>query len=448
MCSDNKTEWRRPADTSCSGLVPSYKARSLFFFSLNISISFLLVFFSVWFLHINLGNKIEPKLPDDGYYQASIPYRVSLQGGDGDSLNFISRLYDHFAFLPHYTKGVPKLNYCKKTENGSPWYWWLVGGKSINYRWEKKDNLTHFLYLVANPVGWGLSFLGVLLAGLVFASSLIFKPVVSRETQLISSTLLFTWLFYMGIFGSLGRVMYLYHYFIPLILGWIMLCLLSSQVAHIGSMPLTSARRQAMLVSFAFLQLLSFLIFSPFTYARGISDKGVSSRNWLAVWDIRCAGCESENPLARPIGDPKTSVNSNISISGLRAIETYQGWGEPKMDRSVTDDVLAVAGTTYKSGIGVHAESRVVFATNKGFKRFSAKAALPDYLISRSQGSVVFKVIGDGRELWRSSRITAGIPPESVNLDISRFDRITLEADDAGDGITSDHALWLEPRFE
>lgn len=414
----------------------------------NLAVSFLAVVLTVWAVHISLGQKIEPKLPDSGYYQASLPYRQALNQEKDKSLNFFAKLYDHFAFLPHYTKGVPELNYCKRDENGSPWYWWLVGGKSINYRWEKEDGLTKFLYLVANPFGWALSLLGVFLALIVVGNRLFFNMQIAKDRIWIIATLLFSWISYMGIFGNLGRVMYLYHYFVPLLIGWIMLGFLAPMLTHIGAFQLTSNFKKIFLFTALSLEVASFALFSPFTYAIGISDKEVAKLNWLSVWDIHCVDCQSGNPLARPIGDPKISTTSNIRISGLRVVETYQAWGEPANDRSVTKEPLIVAGKQYESGIGVHAVSRLVFAPNKKLKQFTAEVGMPDYLNAKTKGSVIFKVVGDGRDLWKSETLSAGMPTAMVSLDISKVDKLVLEVEDAGDGNTDDHAVWLNPRFE
>ena len=148
--------------------------------------------------------------------------------------------------------------------------------------------------------------------------------------------------------------------------------------------------------------------------------------------------------MAKPIGDPKRSTTSDISISGLRAIETYQEWGEPVMNKTVTKEPLVVMGQTYESGLGVHAQSQLVFIVAKHYSKFTAKIAMPDYLKTKTGGSVIFKVLGDGREIWKSGTVSSGMAPQEVNVDLTGVDRLTLEVNDSGDGNTDDHALWLE----
>lgn len=428
-------------------LVALFLRKSLWWFVFNFCVSFAVVFITVWCVHINLGRRINPKLPNSGFYQASPSYKSFLEGREQEPA-LLLELQDHFRFVAHYTHGVPELNYCKKEENGSPWYWWLVGGKGINYRWEKKDNLTHFLYLTSNPVGWALSLAGVLFAAVLSFSALLFRSVASRFTNMSAGSLLFVWLAYLAIFGSLGRVMYLYHYFIPLILGWIMFALFAPEIRSFAGFQIKSSLKFGLLALALAAEAGAFAFFSPLTYANGISNEELKARAWLDVWDIRCVGCETVNPLAKPIGDPKKSYTTELTISGLRALESYQEWGDPKMDRSVTGETLIVNGKEYSSGLGVHAESRIIFALNKRYKTFTFKAGLPDYLRRKTGGSVVFRILGDGREIWKSALVSAGTKPIDGKVDISAVGNLALEVKDGGDGNTDDHALWLEPKFD
>lgn len=414
----------------------------------NFLVSFVAVFILVWSIHIHLGKRIVPQLPEAGFYKASVPYRISLSDPSRDSLGFFAKLYDNFAFLPHYTKGVPELNYCKKEENGSPWYWWIVGGKTISYRWDKQGDVTRHIYLIANPFGWGLSICGLILSLCFISSRLFFSLPASNRTFYTSLCLLISWVLYIGLFGNLGRVMYLYHYFIPLVLGWIMLGVVCSQITHFGSWKLNSFRKKIIFSVVCLAQVCSFVFFSPLTYGKGLTDSEFALRGWLSVWDLRCAGCESKNPLARPIGDAKRNLMPEVSISGIKATESFQDWGEPTLNKTVTKEPIIANEIAYQSGLGVHAESKLIFEIKQAFSRFSASVAIPDYIKQKSGGSVIFSVVADGKKIWESKKISAGMEPEKVSIGISEVSRLSLEVSNAGDSNTDDHALWLNPLFE
>ena len=62
--------------------------------------------------------------------------------------------------------------------------------------------------------------------------------------------------------------------------------------------------------------------------------------------------------------------------------------------------------------------------------------------------SVVFKVEGDGRTLWMSPVMHVGDPVLSANVSVSNIETLSLVVEDAGDGISNDHACWLNPQLE
>ena len=59
-------------------------------------------------------------------------------------------------------------------------------------------------------------------------------------------------------------------------------------------------------------------------------------------------------------------------------------------------------------------------------------------------GSVVFSVLADGRELWKSKVVKEG---DTVSYDVTlkEAQQLELKVSDGGDGTGSDWGLWLEP---
>ncbi|MDD4319421.1 MAG: phospholipid carrier-dependent glycosyltransferase, partial [Candidatus Peribacteraceae bacterium] len=123
------------------------KATALF------SVGFLAVYCSVWYIHFALGKTIQPTLPDNGFYQASDAYKtVIAEGRTASLLAFPVMLRDSIRYVPFYNRGAPRLDLCKADENGSPFYLWPLGARSINYRWETPDGTEYrYLYLQSNP---------------------------------------------------------------------------------------------------------------------------------------------------------------------------------------------------------------------------------------------------------------------------------------------------------
>lgn len=69
----------------------------------------------------------------------------------------------------------------------------------------------------------------------------------------------------------------------------------------------------------------------------------------------------------------------------------------------------------------------------------------------REAGSVQFEILGDGRSLAKSAvlRGTADNAARTATLDadLSGVKELILRASDGGDGISSDHADWVNGRL-
>lgn len=66
---------------------------------------------------------------------------------------------------------------------------------------------------------------------------------------------------------------------------------------------------------------------------------------------------------------------------------------------------------------------------------------------SFDKGSVVFRLVGDGKELYNSGMVRGGEKAREVSLDVSGVDVLELVVEDGGDGVSGDHADWIEPVF-
>ncbi len=107
---------------------------------------------------------------------------------------------------------------------------------------------------------------------------------------------------------------------------------------------------------------------------------------------------------------------------------------------------MSIGGRHFDHGLGTHATSSLYLSVN-GAKKFSASVGV-DNEKDGSAASVEFFVLGDGRELWRSSVMRAGEGPKSLDVDLSGIKTLALKVGDAGDGIDSDHADWADAQFE
>ena len=242
------------------------------------------VFFPVWYIHFSLGKSIAT----DKNYSAGNEYKeIIANGGTENPMNFYVMLKDNLKYMANYNKGVPRLDVCKPDENGSYPLVWPVGDKSINYRWEKSDGGVRYLYLQSNPVIWFSSLIGVILSMVLIVSKFIYKLEI-KNTRIFYLLICFSFMYvsYMAIMLKIGRVMYLYHYFIPLIFSFIILFLV---FCYIAGEYLESRKKTAykFLTLFILAIIASYQFYSPLTYYEPLTTKEFNQRIWFDFWKLK-----------------------------------------------------------------------------------------------------------------------------------------------------------------
>lgn len=255
--------------------------------------SLLLAFGAVWQVHFALGVRLVPSLKNEGYYLASDAYKeVLAQGRQASITAFPIMLWDSIRFVQHYERGVPELDLCKPGENGSPFYAWPIGARTINYRWETPDGQAYrYLYLQSNPAVWATGLLGVALALGVLVASARRPGAVTSDTRFLLLTFLGLYLAYMLAVSRVPRVMYLYHYFIPLLLSFCLFALALAALARAGWLRLNERRVTVAVHVLAALVLVTHHFYRPLTYYQPLTHAQFQRRALLPPWDLRCASC-------------------------------------------------------------------------------------------------------------------------------------------------------------
>jgi len=244
----------------------------------------IMIFCGVYYIHISNGqNVVENK-----YYEASEQLKIVLRSKQtGNIVYYSSQLIEHLRFIPHYEKGVPKLDVCKSGENGSHPLTWPFGNKSINYRWEKDSKGVRYLYLQGNPIIWSIGLIGLFLSFILIIGKLIFRlPITNKPMFRLIMVFTTLYIVYMALSLSLPRVLYLYHYFTPLIFSFILAYL---QFIYIFENQIKNKSKILIITSllFAVLIIIIFLFFRSFTYYAPITDKQFQLRNWFSWWQLK-----------------------------------------------------------------------------------------------------------------------------------------------------------------
>ncbi|GEM_PF-1881148 len=129
-------------------------------------------------------------------------------------------------------------------------------------------------------------------------------------------------------------------------------------------------------------------------------------------------------------------------LSDLIPIEV-EGSFEP--DRNCRNQLIHLDKKTYERGIGVHSNSTVIYKLERGYKRFKAMVGIDD--ATSGEGSCVFGVYLDGKEVFDSGIMKGNDEPKSVDVDVGGATELKLVVTD-GDGETSyDWADWADARL-
>ena len=137
---------------------------------------------------------------------------------------------------------------------------------------------------------------------------------------------------------------------------------------------------------------------------------------------------------------------ATIWLSSLDLSKMRQGWGKPQIDKSVTEKELSIGGQKFEHGVGTHATGYVWIDLDGRCDKFIASVGVDDAALKQS-GSVVFRVIGDGKQLFESNIIKRGDAPVKLEVTLKGIRKMILMVTDAGDGIDNDHADWADARF-
>lgn len=178
-----------------------------------------------------------------------------------------------------------------------------------------------------------------------------------------------------------------------------------------------------------------------------------------------------------------TAQTNTVLLSDLDLSLAYQQYGAPVKNRAVTGEPLGVAGESFSQGVGTQAGSKMKLSLRGKSLKFSCRIGINDHLQkygegdvnkipltdgtmafykkntddsktqfagigagdgSLAAGSVVFKVLGDGKELYNSSLVKGGEKAKELSFSVAGIDVLELIAEDGGDGQSGDFANWMD----
>ena len=146
-----------------------------------------------------------------------------------------------------------------------------------------------------------------------------------------------------------------------------------------------------------------------------------------------------------------TLPGDSAFLSDAAWTDAAVGWGQVArnyfwFDEHIQNGVfLSLGGRFFDKGLYAHSPARYVFPVNGKWNTFTATVGLRDG--ATQQGSAIFTVRGDGRELYRSRLLRVG-DHEDIKVNIEKIKRLELlTAGGEGHNYNS-WSIWVDPKVK
>ena len=179
-------------------------------------------------------------------------------------------------------------------------------------------------------------------------------------------------------------------------------------------------------------------------------DAGVQACESIASWLVtgvkRGWVTAADKLVTRPI-----PPLPDVPLESLQPVSASTGFGQVRTGKTAADTPLRLDGLTYTEGVGVHANSVLVYAVDRTYQRFVAQVGIDDK--QTSHGTIVVRVFA-GRELLSESPVLrGGDTPWTIDVPLRRggggliSSRIRLLVDATSDGADWDLTNWIHAGF-
>ncbi|HHL2060052.1 TPA: NPCBM/NEW2 domain-containing protein, partial [Clostridium perfringens] len=144
-------------------------------------------------------------------------------------------------------------------------------------------------------------------------------------------------------------------------------------------------------------------------------------------------------------------TEEEVQLSSLNWESATIGSGSVRKNRAVSNNAIRLLDEnknveTFDTGIGTHSYSEIVY-NSEGYDIFDTWVGVDQYVSTKSESSVVFKVYVDGELKAQTDVMKSDTPKERLVVDIRNSNEVKLVVDVADNGNTWDHADWANARF-
>ncbi|MCK4564528.1 MAG: NPCBM/NEW2 domain-containing protein, partial [Verrucomicrobia bacterium] len=141
------------------------------------------------------------------------------------------------------------------------------------------------------------------------------------------------------------------------------------------------------------------------------------------------------------------SSKKRVSLSSTRWDNATVGWFVPSFNGVLDPDgkwfrPLETTQGRCPHGLYAHAPSSYTYSLGGKWQRLETRMGIQR---GRREGSVIFVIKGDGKELFRSALVRLADGEVTVDLDVSGVQTLELVTETGNDGGNGDWGLWIAP---
>jgi hypothetical protein len=149
----------------------------------------------------------------------------------------------------------------------------------------------------------------------------------------------------------------------------------------------------------------------------------------------------SPDDLAIPSHTTKVQDEEAIYLESITPASYKQDYGSFRFGTGTGENPITIAGTSYDHGLTTHANGTYLYHLQGKHSSFYSVIGV-DSANGCDQSSVIFEVLVDQIQVYKSPVLTVSSLPLEITIDVTGKNFLQLVVNDAGDGITCDHASW------
>lgn len=170
--------------------------------------------------------------------------------------------------------------------------------------------------------------------------------------------------------------------------------------------------------------------------------------------------------------DPTVTLanGTTVDLTSKTYLRGTCGWGSVHVNQNLNGGTLSIDGNTFNKGFAVHANSILLFTLPEGAVKFTAHVGIDNTGSDQgSKSSVEFLVFNEDPTMreektdqWSGGNVTLKVDPgkqvacsdfisrkstthQELEADIAGAEKVYLVVTNGGDGLSYDHANWVNP---